>query len=408
MLTFLLWVLAAVLACFALLSVLNTARFIAYVRRDLAHERPPFAPRLSVIMPCKGVDPGFGENVRSLLAQDYPDFELLFVTATRQDPARPCLEELLGAHSDARARLLVAGIQPGRSQKLNNQLFACGHVRPDAEALVFVDSDVRAQPTFLRDLVAPLGEEGVGVATGFRWYIPAGGRPASYLRATWNGGGLPMLAHPRFAYAWGGSMAILRETFERAGVADRWAGALTDDFPLTDAVRKLGLQVKFVPRCLLGSHEDASLAQLIEWTNRQTVICRVYNPTLWWGILTFHGVHAVGVIAALSALGARALWPAVPLSIWPTVAMLGLMPVEAIAGLFLWGTVRRLLPGVGGWGRALRHVALAPAAVLLIFYNSVHSLLTHDICWRGVAYRLHSPVRTEVLGDGAPAEPRKA
>ena len=401
MLTFLLWVLAAVLACFALLSVVNTGRFIAYVRRELAHEATPFTPRLSVIMPCKGVDPGFHENVRSLLEQDYPDFELLFVTATSDDPARAGLEELLATHSDTRASLLVAGIQPGRSQKLNNQLFACARVRPDAEALVFADSDVRAQPTFLRDLVAPLGEGGVGASTGFRWYIPAGGGAASYLRATWNGGGLPMLAHPKLAYAWGGSMAILRETFERADVAGRWSVALTDDFPLTDAVRKLGLRVKFVPRCLLGSHEDAVLADVVEWTNRQTVICRVYNPALWWGILTFHGIHALGLIAALSALSARALWPAVPLSCWPAVAMLGLMPVEAIAGLFLWGTVRRLLPGVGGWRRALRHVALAPAAVLLIFYNSVHSLLTHDICWRGVTYRLHSPSHTEVLSERA-------
>ncbi len=300
----------------------------------------------------------------------------------------------------------MAGLATGRSQKLNNQLCAWRHVRDGTQALVFVDSDVRAHPQFLRALVAPLGEEGVGASTGFRWYVPETGGFGSYLRATWNGGGLPLLAQERFAYAWGGAMAVLRSTYERAGVAQRWESALTDDFPLTRAVRALGLSVRLVPECVLCSHEDSTLAQTLEWTNRQTLICRVYDPPLWRAIFAMHAMHTVALFTGLAVVIAKALRPDLPLSIWPGVAVLGVIPIEMAGGALLWRTVRRLLPGVGGWGVALKHIVLVPAAILLIFYNSIHSLMTRDLCWRGVRYRLHSPTRTEVLDPGPSAGPQ--
>jgi cellulose synthase/poly-beta-1,6-N-acetylglucosamine synthase-like glycosyltransferase len=372
-----------------------------YVGRHGRRDFSGFTPKLSVIMPCKGIDPGFADNVRSLLEQDYPDYELLFVTATEDDPARALLRDLVERHRERPTRLLVSGIQPGRSQKLNNQLFACERARPDGQALVFVDSDVRARRTFLRELVAPLANRNVGATTGFRWYIPERGGLGSYLRATWNGGGLPMLADPKLAYAWGGAMGILRQTFLRAGVAERWDKALTDDFPVTVAVRNLGLRVEFVPQCLLGSHEDASLSQVLEWTNRQTVICRVYDPALWRAIFAFHAVYVLGFVLAFAGLILSAVAPQAGISAWPFVAMFGVIPIEMGAGMLLWHTVRRILPEIGGWRRALKHALLVPAAMFLIFHNSLHSLATRDICWRGVVYRLHSPTRTEVMGTEA-------
>ena len=397
MLSLFLWIALGLAGCLALLPIVGTLRFRSYVKAYLRADRNPFTPKLSVIMPCKGIDPGFGENIISLMEQDYPDFELLFVTATEADPAHVFLRDLLEKRVARNARLLVAGIRQDRSQKLNNQLYACAHVRPESAALVFVDSDVRAHPAFLRDLVAPLADTTVGATTGFRWYIPGTGGLGSYLRATWNGGGLPMLADPKLAYAWGGSMGILRTTFEEANVPRCWQNALTDDFPLTRAVRELGRSVRFVPQCLLGSHEDCSVSEVVEWTNRQTVICRVYNRPLWRGIFTFHALSALALLVAAAALASKAIWPELPINIWPAVGMFGMIPAEMAAGMSLWQTVHRLLPQVGGWGRAFKHACLAPAAVLLIFYNSIRSLLTNKIRWRGVVYRLHSPVRTEVI-----------
>ena len=392
-----LWVAGALLVCLGLLPVLATLRFRKYVLRYLNRESPQFRPPLTVIVPCKGIDPGFDKNIKSLLDQDYPDFEILFVTATSEEPAHARLKKVLSEHSDANARLLVAGIESARSQKLNNQLRAYSETRAETEALVFVDSDIRPHPHFLQDLVAPLVKESVGATTGFRWYIPEGGGAASYIRAAWNAGGLPVEADPNLAYAWGGAMAILRKTFERARIPERWANALTDDFPLTLAVRELGMSVRFVPTCLVGSHEDATWKQLIEWTNRQTIISRVYNPALWTTIFSFHAVHAIGMLVAFSVLVARG-FAAVPAgAVWPALLILSTVFLELAAGAILWITARRLLPAIGGMGRAVKHLALAPAALLLILFNSLYSLFTREISWRGVRYRLHSPCQTEVL-----------
>ncbi len=406
MLTIILWAIGAILALLALMPVLATLRFRRYVRQEMGSDRPPFTPKLSVILPCKGIDPGFDQNVRSLLDQEYPDFEVLFVTATALDPAYARLSELTAGRPDC--TVLVAGIREGRSQKLNNQLRALRRVRRETEALVFVDSDVRLHPAFLRDLVRPLADDGVGATTGFRWYVPRTGGIGSYVRAAWNGGGLPMLAHQRTAYAWGGAMACMSDTFGRAGVRERWESALTDDFPLTEAIKELGLTVRFVPQCLVASHEDSTPRETIEWTNRQTVICRVYYPSLWKAILCMHAVHAVAVVLAIALIALNIVEPGRIVPVWPAALMLGAPAMEVVAGAALWQTVRRLIPQIGGWREAAKHLLVTPLAILLICANSLHSMFTRTIRWRGVCYRLCSPTRTEVLGALGKAGNQKA
>jgi cellulose synthase/poly-beta-1,6-N-acetylglucosamine synthase-like glycosyltransferase len=381
----------------ATLSALRRFPWRTFIGREQRQPRDPYTPKVTLILPCKGVDPGFEQNVRSILDQEYPDFEVLFVTATEDDAARIALKSILHNYPGRTVSLLVAGIRPDRSEKLNNQLCALASVRPDTEVFVFVDSDVRAHPEFLRSLVEPLNEAEIGATTGFRWYIPAKGGFGSYLRATWNMGGVPLLADGSLAYAWGGAMAIKRETFERAGIAQRWETALTDDFPLTDGVKTLRLAVHFVPQCLVVSREDSTLWQTVEWTNRQTIICRVYNPCLWRIIFTSYAVQALAFVAGVGFVTAAALAAVrVP---WLALALLFCaIPAQGAFGLLLWRMVRtNLLPEIGGWRQAFKHAALVPAAILLIFFNSVFSLCTRVILWRGVRYRLLSTQRTEVL-----------
>ncbi len=87
MVTGILWAVFGVFCLLLLLSLHATWRFRRYVTRCLGADRPDFAPPLTVVMPCKGLDPGFDANISSMLAQDYPDYEVLFVTATQSDPA---------------------------------------------------------------------------------------------------------------------------------------------------------------------------------------------------------------------------------------------------------------------------------------------------------------------------------
>ena len=52
-------------------------------RRAMVRQKkiPDYAPsgRVLVVSPCKGDDPGLEANLRAVLRQDYPDYEVTFV-----------------------------------------------------------------------------------------------------------------------------------------------------------------------------------------------------------------------------------------------------------------------------------------------------------------------------------------
>ncbi len=88
----------AVITIVAMLSQLVAyRRMYAYVHEQLHRKQNNFRPKVAVILPCKGIDPGFRENIRKLFAQLYsqsaddksPHFEILFAVASEQDPCYP-------------------------------------------------------------------------------------------------------------------------------------------------------------------------------------------------------------------------------------------------------------------------------------------------------------------------------
>jgi ceramide glucosyltransferase len=140
---------------------------------------------------------------------------VIFAVASTEDPAYQTLVELSKA-AKIPTKIVVAGINQSRAQKINNQLKALTELSPQSQVLVFVDSDVIARGDFLRHLVEPLQENGVGVTTGYRFYIASISNWPSQLRSLWNRVSAWELAHPAYAFAWGGAMATKRNIFEQA------------------------------------------------------------------------------------------------------------------------------------------------------------------------------------------------
>src|SRR6185436_14601550 len=85
-------------------------------------------PRVVIICPCKGSDPEFGANVRSIMDQDYPLVSAEFVVESDDDPAAAELRSL-------GASVRVAGISTIRGQKVHNMIHA---VETAGNADVFV------------------------------------------------------------------------------------------------------------------------------------------------------------------------------------------------------------------------------------------------------------------------------
>jgi cellulose synthase/poly-beta-1,6-N-acetylglucosamine synthase-like glycosyltransferase len=397
---------AALLLLQSLLSLRGGFRYLAHFRRELARAPAGYAPRATVVVPCRGVDQGLGENLAALFRQDYPDYEIVFAADSGEDPA-------LGVAGDVAARLtrecpavrrvcaVVAGRARGRGQKVHNLIAAVRAADPSAEVLVFLDTDARPRRDWLRSLVAPLADGRTGAATGYRWFVPTGGGLASRLRSVWNASIASALGDDvRRNFCWGGSTAIRRATFDRLGVLAEWRGALSDDFALTRAVRRAGLSIRFVPRCLIASRGDSTFAELFEFTTRQLRITRVYAPHLWRVVLFSNLLFAAvffGGLALVAARAAAGLAFAAPLAALAAVFAAGSLK----AGLRLRAVSHALAgeaPRAPDW---LAHLTLWPLASALFAWNALAASASRRIAWRGIEYELKSPAETVVL-DGRP------
>jgi ceramide glucosyltransferase len=401
LLTVIFYIFAAVVLLQSIVSLRGGVRWLAYFRRELGAKRPLYLPFASVVVPCRGLDQGLRANFSALFAQHYPAYEIVFVSDSPEDPSLAVAEEVrreFEGESVARARFVAAGRAKESGQKVHNLRAAVGECDAASEVFVFVDSDARPSPQWLRALVAPLSDEGVGAATGYRWFLPVVGGLASQLRAVWNASIASALgADGARNFCWGGSTAVRRETFERLNMRERWRGTLSDDFALTRALQEARLPVHFVPACLTASLEDCRFRGLLEFTTRQLKITRVYAPGLWkivllsnlLFVLVFHG--GLLLAAARAALGLTFAWP---LALVSAIFLLGTWKAFfrlRAAALVLEDYHAHLRAGL--WA----HMLLWPLTAALFLYNALAAARSRRIEWRGVVYELKSATETAII-----------
>jgi ceramide glucosyltransferase len=393
-------------------------RMYRYVTNRLDESMPYYCPLAAVVMPCKGLDPDFENNLHKLVAQDYgskdsnlqaPNFEIIFSVASSDDPAYPIIEKVINQYPSIKSKLVVAGIDNKRAQKITNQLEALKQISPQAEVLVFVDSDVIARKDFLTRLITPLQDSRIGITTGYRFYLPSKFSLPGLIRSLWNRLSAWELSSEKFAFAWGGAMAIRKNTFNRAGVTEVWDRSADDDLAMTTAVKKLGLSVSFVPQCLVVSDGDASWSEVIEWTNRQLILTKVYYPALWLMAVIRAGVMAgwlIVVLALTFQIFALQVYTSLPVLLAASLLLL----VELFFLFQAHGLWHKLLTqeaNTGGpeqvdfekaykkllWQSAL----ILPLAHVVLPLLTLYSLLTNRIRWRGINYELRSPHETVVV-----------
>ena len=390
--------LAGLLILQGIFSLIEGLRFRAFVLASIQTPRNSYTPKASIIAPCKGIDRALEDNLAALFNQDYPDYEIIFAVGSSDDAARQVIEGLIARHARPAARLVIAEASMDRSEKVNNLLAALDQVGRDSEAFVFVDSDARVHAGWLRALVSELEDPKVGATTGYRWYIPERGGFSSALLAAWNGSVATTLGDHGRNFAWGGSTAILRETFDRIGVRDRWQHALSDDYALTRAVQQAGLLIKFVPGSLLPSREDVGLGELLEFTTRQVTITRVYRPNVWWTGLISHLLFNLTFFGGLALILTGA-----------TGGADAILSIAMLSTIYLFGTIKGALRMNAALAllQAERNkiirtwwmfCLLWPIVAVLFLYNFIKSATTRRIKWRGVVYEMRSPTETLIQG----------
>jgi ceramide glucosyltransferase len=383
---YLYYFLAALSCWFGIQSLLSGIRYAAYVRRETSRPIPDFHPFVSVIAPGRGLEPGLGENVRSLLTQDYPAYEVLFVFDREDDPAANVV-----SHGFSQiGRTIIAGPATDSGQKVHNLRVAVRRIDPKCEVLVFVDTDARPASDWLRKLVAPLADETLGAATGYRWFIPEKGGIASRLRGVWNASVASALGSDRAKnFCWGGSTAIRRTTFERLNVSGRWRGSISDDFTITRVLKEAKLPIHFTPLCLVASVGDCDFHELIEFTTRQIKITRVYASHLWLPLLLGSSLFTIAFFGGLILIGFHPRSPVAyvfPLIIFALGAAKAVIRFRAVSTVLR--TSRRDL---------VAHIFLWPFASLLYLYNAIVAGFSRRLKWRGITYELKSPNEAVII-----------
>lgn len=388
---------AAIVIWLGVLSFLSGFRFSSYVRRELARPLPDYIPFASIICPCRGLESGLKENIDALFKLQYPEFEIIFVTDHANDPSISLMEEAMAEHA-VPASIVIAGEARDSGQKVHNLQRAISTVANKSEVLVFVDSDARPEPNWLRSLVAPLANEQIGAASGYRWFIPEPRGFASQLRSVWNASIASALGEREDKnFCWGGSTAIRRTTFEKLQVNERWRGTVSDDFTLTRVLQEAKLPIHFVPACLVASFGDCDARELLEFTNRQLKITRVYAAHLWLplliGSLLFSGVFFGGIVLLIARVLLK-LDYLVLLVVLLVIYMLG----AAKSFLRLQTVVLPLARYRKQLFRTLpAHLLLWPVASLLYLCNALVAAFSRRINWRGITYELKSATEAVII-----------
>jgi len=368
-----LWLIAGPAVLLALSSLRGERRRAMYVKARLA-QTPAALPPATVIVPVKGEDEGLRENLAALAALDYPDYELI-VAAQRAADIPPGV-------LPPRVKVVLVHGGGEASEKVENLNAAVRAARHISAVCAFADSDVRVTPGWLRALVAPLDEPGVGASTGFRFFLPQPAGLWSLLRAVWDAVSLGVLGPGDNPFAWGGSMAIRKNALLDLDVLDAWKTALSDDYSLSDAVHRAGLRIAFAPGALAPSPERITARRFFAWSRRQLLITRVHRPGLWRAALAAHVLYCAGMAAAVAAWfhgSGSAPW------------LLAAQVVPGMTkGLGRARLARAALPLYASWFRRWGwvHTLLVPAATWLWLIALVSSAFGDSIEWRGRSYPL--------------------
>lgn len=371
-------------------------QWLGYARRRMFTDPGFNAPRVALLCPCKGVEPGLERNLVSLTEFSHQNYEIFFILALGSDPAHGIVKRVAAA-SRPKAHVIIAEAPEECGEKVNNLRVAIEQLSPDFEILVFADSDGRPGKNWLQRLTAPLADARVGATTTMRWLIPNRANLASALLAAWNAPIVTMLTEKGRNFCWGGGTAIRRSVFEQIGVLDDWRTSVSDDYSLTSALERTRRSILFVPECLTVSFVETDFAGLLEFTNRQILITRVYSEKMWRIAAATHLLYCVTVVLGLAlALGDfLAQLPALHIVALTFFILL----LSAIRAGLRVAAVTEILPAFRAqiMSASWIYILLTAAVPFLYLTNFINSLITRKIRWRDVQYELISANQTHII-----------
>ena len=356
-------------------------------------------------MSLRGDDPSLRGSIEGALSQEYGDqYQVCIVVDHESDPSLAVLEDLQKKHPHGNRLSYSIMEAPLKtcSLKCHSLSQAVASLPPEIEYIALLDADVRPHRTWLAELTAPLSDQSVGGVTGTQWFEPpAGAGMGTWLRSVWNGGATILTIH--FANPWAGSFAMRRSDMLASGLIERWQKSMVDDGPIRTAMQSIDKQIRFAPSLVMVNREHCTLGYTFRWAARMLTWSRLYEPTFWITIL--HALFSNAVMLANFAVLLAGLAGWLPkASIWISLAALILAGILCAAAF----CVSRSCVDASAKLRSeslspltSRHwlwaFACAAPAHLMFGWGCAAALLTKEIVWRGIRYRIKSSKEVERL-----------
>lgn len=323
-------------------------------------------PAIALLRPVCGLDPFDAETLGTSFGLDYPDYEVVFCAASPNDPVLPLVRDLIAAHPETRARLLVGDDDVSGNPKLNN--LVKGWTATGAGWVAMTDSNVILPRDYLRQLVG-CWSPGTGMVSS----PPVGVRPeglwgaveCAFLnghQARWQlaADGLG------FGFAQGKTLFTRRALVDGAGGLAALGRDLAEDVACTKLVRAAGLRVRLVQR---------PFAQPI---GRRTWPA-VWGRQLRWSRVRWHGFPGLFLIEPFSG-------PVLPL-----LALIAAAQAGAISGggvpafLAVWYGAEWVMLRAMGWPSGMRDMLAAGLRDALLIPLWVATFAGRGFVWRGTA-----------------------
>jgi chlorobactene glucosyltransferase len=298
--------------------------FLAFVAR-VPRELPPPAvranlPLVSVIVPARNEALNIGTCVRSLVASDYPSFEVIVVDDGSEDGTADIVRTI-GRGNAREVRVVAAGeLPPGWLGKPR----ACwrGAGEANGELLLFTDADTRHAPELLARAVAGQEEEQADLLTaiGDQLMETAWERlvqPQIFMMMLFRFPDLDRTARSaswRDAIANGQYLLFRRAAYDAVGGHEAVRAEVAEDLALAQRVKRAGLKLRIRgARDALATRMYRSLPELVEGWSKNLYVGGLQTLPPW--LRPFTG--------PFSLAGGIGLWLAPPIVLALAAAGIG-------------------------------------------------------------------------------------
>ncbi|MBF2009385.1 MAG: glycosyltransferase family 2 protein [Chlorogloeopsis fritschii C42_A2020_084] len=379
-----------------------TLVFLLFLRSPQKNSLPDKElPKVAVILCLRGGDPFLPYCLRSLLQQNYPQYDLKLIVDSKEDPAWKIANDAIASLGATNVQVSPLSIRRYNcSLKCSSLVQAVSELDDSYKVVALADADAVVHPNWLRELVTPLNDPKVGATTGNRWYLPTGKYWGTTVRYLWNASAVVQMFF--YGIPWGGTLAVKTEVIHQTGLLDRWARAYGEDTMIRRVLGQHGLKVKFVPSLLILNCEETDLPRLLEWMKRQLVSSRLYHPQ-WWAVIA-DAIQTVMLPNLLLVLFLVALctqqWDAAILAISTFTGYIAALLLLAIA---LEKGVQQVISKHGEPTAKLSPTTVVKILLGILLTNWTHgfallsSLWMSTVNWRGVIYRIKGPWNIKLI-----------